>query len=63
MGVCGFALFRCGAGAFQDPEATRSKLDGWVKGLLNRTFGSYTLATLEQLFVPLTWFSFGSCLV
>ena len=35
------------------PQApSRQKVDGWVKGLLNRTFGSYALATFEGLFFP-----------
>ena len=31
-------------GALESPAAPRTKVDSWVKGLLNRTFGSYILA-------------------
>jgi len=34
------------------PQAPHSKVDSWVEWLLNRTFGSYTLATLERLSFP-----------
>ena len=37
-------------GALESPEAPRSKVDSWVKGLLNRTFGSYIVAQCILLF-------------
>lgn len=40
----------------------RSKIDGWVKGLLNRTFGSYALATIEWLSSPLAFVSIATAL-